>query len=163
MAAMPDLVIRAVTPRDLEDITALAGSRDRAIVRLRAAERGAESTAVAVSEAQPVGVVSVRWRTGCDPPHPWLYGLHVAARVRRRGVGRGLVRYAEAECGRRGADHLSLDVDVDDAEAITFYEALGYAVVRRHQHRWRSLDPQSGAVTAEGTAPTFIMRRALGG
>lgn len=116
---------------------------------------------VGVLSGSIVGAESIRWADGCDPPNPWLYGLHVDAGVQRQGVGRTLVRAAE-ECGRRhGADHMSLDVDIDDAAAIAFYEVLGYAVVRRHQHRWQSLDPCTGKVINEGTAPTLIMRRPL--
>jgi hypothetical protein len=56
-----------------------------------------------------------------------------------------------------GADHMSLDVDEDDARAITF-EALGNTVVRHHRHHWRSLDPAHRAVINEGTAPTLRAR-----
>ncbi len=94
-------------------------------------------------------------------PNPWLYGLHVAIEVQRQGIGRTLVRTAEELGRRRGADQMSLDVDVDDAIAVTFYGALGYTVVRHHQYRWRSLDPVTAAVIDEGTAATLIMRRPL--
>ncbi|MCW3819177.1 GNAT family N-acetyltransferase [Micromonospora sp. DR5-3] len=130
-------------------------------MRLKAAEHGEEGMLVAVLASRIVGAESIRWSQGCDPPNPWLYGLQVAAEFRGQGIGRSLVRAAE-ELGRRhGADHMSLDVDVDDARAIAFYEALGYTVVRHHQHHWRSLDPRTGAVINEGTAPTLIMRRLL--
>ena len=139
----------------------MAGSRNRSLVRMHAAERGDESMFVALVASGLVGIVSVRWRDGCDAPHPWLYGLYVAAEARRQGVGRALVRKAEAASERRGADHISLDVDVDDTAARSFYETLGYTVVRRHEHRWRSADPETGAVTNEGTTPTLILRRRL--
>jgi ribosomal protein S18 acetylase RimI-like enzyme len=143
---------------DLDSVSPLAGSRDRAEVRLRAAEDGEETMLVAVLASGIVGAASIRWSQGCDPPNPCLYGLHVAAETRGRGIGRALVRAAEELGRQRGADHMSLDVDVDDARAISFYEALGYTVIRHHHHRWRSLDPRTGAVINEGTAPTVIMR-----
>jgi hypothetical protein len=68
---------------------------------------------------------------------------------------------AEESGRRRDADHLSLDVDVEDSRALTFYGSLGYTVVRPHQHRWQSLDPDTGAVLDEGTAATLIMRHQL--
>jgi len=161
MMPAPGLVIRSVTPADGADVGALVGSPDRAEVRLQAAVRGVEDMLVAAVSSRIVGAASIRWSGGCDPPNPWLYGLHVAAEVRRHGVGRALMAAAEELARRRGADHLSLDVDVDEAGAIAFYTALGYSVVRPHRQRWRSHDPPNGAVTREGTAPTLILRRSL--
>jgi len=155
------LVIRSAAASDLDEVTPLAGSRDRARVRLQAAEHGEESMLVAVVAGNVVGVESVRWRNGCDPPHPWVYGLAVVTQARRRGIGRALVEAAEGMSVARGAGHVSLDVDADDAGAMSFYESLGYRVVRSHEHHWRSIDPDTGGVTAEGIAPTWIMRRTL--
>jgi ribosomal protein S18 acetylase RimI-like enzyme len=161
MTGVPGLVIRPVTRADGAGVGALTGSPDRAEVRLQAAERGDEDMLVAAVPSRIVGAVSIRWSDGCDPPNPWLYGLHVAADARRRGVGRALMTAAEELARRQGAAHLSLDVDVGEAGAMAFYTALGYAAVRPHRHRWRSLDPRTGAVIREGTASTLILRRAL--
>jgi ribosomal protein S18 acetylase RimI-like enzyme len=146
---------------DLEGVTPLAGSRLRAEARLRAAESGDDSMLVAVLSGDIAGAVSVRWTAGCDPPHPWLYGLHVAPRIRRQGAGRALMRAAEDIARQRGADRMTLDVDIGDTRALAFYEVLGYQVVRPHQHHWRSLDPRTSAVLDEGTAPTLILRAPL--
>ncbi|WBB94590.1 GNAT family N-acetyltransferase [Verrucosispora sp. WMMC514] len=156
-------MIRAALGTDLNGLGELARSRDRAEVRLQAARRGAEEMLVAMAAGRVVGVVSVRWRDGCDPPNPWLYGLAVVASARRRGIGRALVEAGEAAGAARGADAMSLDVDVDDEAAVSFYARLGYVIVRPHRHRWRAIDPGTGAVTAEGTASTWIMRRRLRG
>jgi ribosomal protein S18 acetylase RimI-like enzyme len=154
-------VIRPAAPGDLDRIAGMAGSADRAEIRLRAAEHGDETMLVAVIDAEVVGVTSVRWSDGCDPPHPWLYGLHVAAGHRRRGIGRALTAAGEDAARERGAAYLSLDVDRADDRALSFYRGLGYRRVREHEHRWRSVDPHTGTVTATGTADTWIMRRAL--
>lgn len=158
---MDDLLIRSAQRSDLDSLGELAGSKDRAEVRIQAAERGAEDMLVAVVADNVVGAVSIRWQDGCDAPNPWLYGLAVVASARRRGIGRALVEAAAATCAARGADAASLDVDVDDESAIAFYKRLGYVIVRRHEHRWRAIDPRTGAVTGEGTALTWIMRHRL--
>lgn len=156
-----DVLVRRVEPDDLAGVVALAGSRQRAESRLGAAARDDEAMFVAVRSGRVLGVVSIRWAGGCDPPHPWMYGLHVADDARRQGLGRTLVRTAEALARHRGADHMALDVDDDEAGAIAFYERLGYAVVGPHRHHWRSVDVRTGTVTAEGVSPTFVMRGAL--
>jgi GNAT superfamily N-acetyltransferase len=155
------VLIRPAAPSDLDGVGEVVGSADRVAVRLQAAERGDDGMLVAEVSSRIVGVASVRWSNPCDAPNPWLYGLHDAAEARRRGIGRALVEAAEELGRRRGAEHMSLDVDVDDAAAIAFYETLGYAVVRRHRHRWRSVDPRTGRIVEEGTAPILIMRRRL--
>ncbi|MEV2238356.1 GNAT family N-acetyltransferase [Micromonospora sp. NPDC049891] len=161
MSPLDDVMIRAAQHVDLDHLGELAGSGDRAEVRVRAAGRGEEEMLVAVAADHVVGVVSVRWRDGCDPPHPWLYGLAVVASARRRGIGRALVQAGEAAGAARGAEAMSLDVDVDDEAAVSFYARLGYVIVRPHQHHWRAIDPRTGAVTGDGTVATWIMRRQL--
>ena len=151
-------VVRPAAASDLRAVTPLAGSADRAAARLQAAAGGHDGMLVASGPGGVVGAVSVRWTGGCRPPHPWLYGLHVAAANRREGIGRALVRAAEELARRRGADRMTLDVDVDDTAAIRFYEALGYAAVEPHLHHWRAVDPRTGETTGEGTAPTVIMQ-----
>src|SRR2546423_10225277 len=112
---MDGLLIRAVRNLDVDSVGELAGSRDRAEVRLRAAERGEEDMLVSVAEGEVVGVVSIRWQAACDPPHPSLYGLAVAALARRRRIGRALVDACEGTSLARGAEAVSLDVDADNA------------------------------------------------
>lgn len=158
---MNDVSVRAVRRSDLDSLGGLAGSDDRAEVRVRAAEQGDEEMLVAVTANHVVGVVSVRWHDGCDAPNPWLYGLAVVDSARRRGIGRALVEAVEAAAAVRGADAVSLDVDVADDGATTFYRRLGYVTVRPHEHHWRAVDPRTGEVTGEGTAPTWIMCRRL--
>jgi ribosomal protein S18 acetylase RimI-like enzyme len=158
---MTEFELRPAGTADLEGITVLAGSRERAEVRLMAAERGDESTTVAEVDGRIVGVVSVRWDEGCDPPNPWLYGLQVAEEHRRLGLGRALIGAVEDAATQRGADQVSLDVDLDDDAVTHFYEDLGYVVLGPHLHHWRTLDPHTGAMLDEGTSPTLIMRRAL--
>jgi diamine N-acetyltransferase len=52
--------------------------------------------------------------------------LAVAARAHRSGHGRALMAAAEAQARTWGAVALTLDVQAFNAEAIAFYDALGY-------------------------------------
>ena len=61
--------------------------------------------------------------------------LGVAARARRRGVGRMLMAAAEAWLRERGARDLELTVYEVNADAIAFYESLGYRLLSRRMAR----------------------------
>ncbi|MGE3302576.1 MAG: ribosomal protein S18-alanine N-acetyltransferase [Hyphomonadaceae bacterium] len=63
--------------------------------------------------------------------------LAVTPEARRRGYGRGLVRAAMAEAGRRGARALFLEVAADNAPALALYGVLGFrpAGLRRNYYR----------------------------
>lgn len=152
-----------VRPGRADDLPALArfaGSGDRALWRVEEARDGRETLLVAEDATGPVGTVSVRWDNDCDPPHPWLYGLHVDADHRGRGAGERLVHAAEDAARARGASALSLDADRDDP-VVGWYERRGYRRVRAHEHRWTTVDPRTHRVTASGTAATWILRRPL--
>lgn len=55
----------------------------------------------------------------------------------------------------------SLDVERANGEARRIYERLGYVIIRQHEHRWRSIDPVSGAILASGTSDMWTMRKEL--
>ena len=149
------------TSDDLPGITTVIPHPDRALLRLRLAENGSEDLLVARLADLIVGVVSIRWSGGCDPPNPWIYGAEVDERYRNRGVGSALWRAAEERCIARGATAASLDVDVSNVDAHRFYDRLGYRVVRRHEHRWTDIDPRTGQLRATGESDTWLFRKPL--
>lgn len=63
-----------------------------------------------------------------------ITSLAVASDIRGRGVGRRLVSYALQRLSRR-VETVELQVAADDAEAIRFYEGMGFRRVRR-LHRY---------------------------
>jgi ribosomal protein S18 acetylase RimI-like enzyme len=157
----PGLVLRPAARADLPALVPLSASAGRAEWRLRAAADGTEDLVVAERDGQVLGAVSVRWDGACDPPHPWLYALHVRPDARGRGIGARLVRAVETLASRRDVAAVSLDVDRDRDRVIGFYERLGYRRVAAHEHHWRALDPTTGRVADQGVADTWIMRRDL--
>ena len=63
----------------------------------------------------------------------------VAPDDRRRGLGRALLRSAFAEAQRRGVARLLAAVPADNAEALGFFRAVGFADLDRGVPGFRQL------------------------
>jgi ribosomal protein S18 acetylase RimI-like enzyme len=63
---------------------------------------------------------------GHDGHRGWVYYLAVKQTKRRGGLGRRMMQEAEAWLRERGVAKLQLMVRHDNAEALGFYERLGY-------------------------------------
>lgn len=84
---------------------------------------GATSTIFVAREDRAIaGSVMV----GHDGHRGWVYYLAVAPDARRAGIGRALMRTAEAWLRDRGAPKLQLMVRDGNEEALAFYHALGF-------------------------------------
>lgn len=153
--------IRAAADDDLSALGASGIGADRLRRRLQLAKSGEETFLVAELAGHAVGMLSVRWSGGCDGDRPWFYGGEVLPPWRNRGIGTLLWDEAERIARRRGAAQVSLDVERANGAARRLYERLGYVIIKQHEHRWRSIDPVSGAVLSSGTSDTWIMRKEL--
>ena len=65
---------------------------------------------------------------GYDGHRGWIYYLAVAPAFRRQGIGRLLMRAAEARLLADGCPKVNLQIRTSNADAAAFYEALGYAL-----------------------------------
>lgn len=82
--------------------------------------------------AEQQGCVVGTARAGYDGHRGWLHRVAVEPGLRRRGVGRALVREAERRLAERyGCPKLNLQIRGDDPEPQGFYERLGYATEPR--------------------------------
>jgi GNAT superfamily N-acetyltransferase len=63
------------------------------------------------------------------------FGIH--ADRRRQGIGRGLLEYAQSWAKHQGATRLQLTVWEFNADAVAFYESLGYETYSRNL--WKTL------------------------
>jgi ribosomal protein S18 acetylase RimI-like enzyme len=153
--------VRDVVQTDHDDLVRIFSDGDRVAVRLLKALSGEETMLVGVLKGVVRGMLSIRWRGGCDGESPWLYGGEVEEGHRGLGIGTALWAEAERRCRQRGAPAATLDVDVVNMAALRLYERLGYRVVGPHRHHWRSMDPATGALLAEGDSDTWAMRKTL--
>lgn len=79
---------------------------------------------VAVEGASLLGAVMV----GYDGHRGWLYRVAVSPSARRRGIGKRLVRAAEAELGALGCAKVNVQLHGHNEGAQAFWRALGYDV-----------------------------------
>uniref|UniRef100_A0A7S3BC36 N-acetyltransferase domain-containing protein n=1 Tax=Haptolina ericina TaxID=156174 RepID=A0A7S3BC36_9EUKA len=87
-----------------------------------------------------------------------MSNLAVCEGSRRRGVGQLLVSECEAEVMRWGGEELWLEVSLDNAKAISFYQRLGYCFVEETSGREVVRRPFNFEVT---TVPRGLMSKAL--
>ncbi|MGH7568243.1 MAG: ribosomal protein S18-alanine N-acetyltransferase [Gemmatimonadales bacterium] len=85
-----------------------------------------------------------------------ILNLGVAARARRQGVGRALVRAAIAALGTAGARAVYLEVRESNAAARRLYEGLGFSEVARRRAYYRRPTEDAvilkAAISADGGA-----------
>jgi ribosomal protein S18 acetylase RimI-like enzyme len=153
--------IRAAVPADLAALEALfeegdALHRERVPERFRAAERPARSSeyllgllgdathAILVADDESKDALGFVHLALCDSPALPIFvprrfvvvdTLVVAARARRRGIGRALMAAADTWARERGASELELTVYVANTEAEAFYRSLGYGAVNQRLAR----------------------------
>lgn len=89
-------------------------------------ERALDSPSSAVLAGLEDGRVVATAMVGHDGHRGWVYYLAVRAGARRSGLGRELMRACEGWLRECGIPKLNLMVRGDNAEAIGFYDALGY-------------------------------------
>lgn len=83
-------------------------------------------TVLALAHATPVGFAMMHF--GDQDGH--LNLLAVDPNWRRRGVGRGLLKWLEDSCRVAGITEIHLEVRADNQTALRFYNALGFTPAR---------------------------------
>lgn len=82
---------------------------------------------VAVDREKVVGMF------GLEPSSPGameLRRMYVDPDVRRRGIARGMLNFAEDECRKRNRPRMKLSTSELQREALSLYQASGYQLVR---------------------------------
>ena len=78
-------------------------------------------------EGELIGLVETEAR----PDHLCLVNVAVAAAHQRRGLGRRLIAWAEAEARAKGYDRIDLMTHARSGANIALYQRLGYSLTRR--------------------------------
>lgn len=82
---------------------------------------------VAVVQNRVVGTAIA----GYDGHRGWLYSVAVHPAQRKQGLGKALIKHAEAALSARGCMKINLQILAHNHAVAAFYESLGYAVEER--------------------------------
>jgi ribosomal protein S18 acetylase RimI-like enzyme len=131
---MPDFAIRIFEPHDEPlvvrlwqdcNLTIPANDPHRDIALKLA--RQPELFFVATIQDRVVGTVMV----GYDGHRGWINYLAVAPNERRKGIGRELMRHAEASLRKLHCPKMNLQVRAGNQSVVAFYKAIGFDVEER--------------------------------
>jgi ribosomal protein S18 acetylase RimI-like enzyme len=75
-----------------------------------------------------VGLYWLQIRTRLAGPEGFILDVQVRPEQRRKGYGRAIMQAGEAECRRRGATAIGLNVFASNTGARALYDQLGYEV-----------------------------------
>ena len=114
---------------------------DKVPAWIAASLAGERPTWVAEIAGEPVGMVSLEL---VDPDPEVADGkdvaavtsLSVLASAARRGIGRALTVFAEAEARARGVRMLTLNTRLTNTAAVGLYQGLGYRRWKQEERPW---------------------------
>jgi GNAT superfamily N-acetyltransferase len=136
-----EIVVRPMRPSDLEGVRALFEQLGYSSTVVQLAQRYDQLTQdpdfqllVAEDEhGEVVGTVSVHGHHTLESPSlAEVDGLVVDKRRRRSGIGRALMRAAEAWAVRQGYNELFLRTNITRADTHRFYRGIGYDSPKTH-------------------------------
>ncbi|WP_250033291.1 GNAT family N-acetyltransferase [Paractinoplanes maris] len=146
--------IRAANRDDLESLIGALGPDHHEFFagRYPLQEKGLGEILLAFEDDGPVGGVFLSWDLATEPEirrHlagvPMIFHLHVAPARRHHGVGRALLRQAEANLRARGHEQVLLGVDKSNRVARDLYLWLGYVQPAEPDLRDLRATPEPGA------------------
>ncbi len=132
--ADPPLAVRPARAGDGDAVIALWRSAGLVVpwndpVRDIAFCRAAPTAELFVGESG--GTVVATTMAGHDGHRGWLYYVAVAAGYRGRGIGRRIVRHAEAWLGARGVPKVQIMIRDGNRAVEAFYRKIGYEIEPR--------------------------------
>lgn len=85
--------------------------------------------AVAERDGDVVGTVQLSYIPGLSHRGSWrgqIENVRIAAALRGQGAGKAMIEWAIEQCRTRGCGMVQLTADKSRADAIRFYESLGF-------------------------------------
>ena len=99
---------------------------------------------VAQQQNRVVGVLQLTLIPGMTYEGGWraqIEGVRVAVELRGEGVGRALIEHAVAQAREAGCRLVQLTTDKRRAEAVGFYESLGFRATHEGMKLWLAKAP----------------------
>ena len=126
--------VRPCEERDLEHFGAFGSDQHVEYCRDEFAQSSVAILVAVSGDDVPVGKIHVHFehREGAV----WLEAAAVAIPLRGQGIGKTLVRAAEALAAERGYRTVELGVEDSNPKARRLYERLGYRSVARNDFRY---------------------------
>jgi ribosomal-protein-alanine acetyltransferase len=154
LTALPDIAWRPMREADVEAVATIeAGVHVAAWTAGNFRDALAAGYGATVGEAN--GSIVAYGVLMFAPGEAQLLGLTVIGALRRRGIGRALLRRFLADASARGADQCFLEVRASNAAAIGLYAAEGFVPVARRAGYYPVAQP--GAAREDA----LVLRRAL--
>ena len=137
------MTIRGITENDRPDWVRLRGElwpgslsdHEAETLQYFRARLDAPVVFVADLDGRLVGFLELDYRKyapGCtSSPVPFIEGWYVDPAMRGRGIGRDLIRAAEAHARASGHHEIASDVEIENADGIVAHRAVGYEEVER--------------------------------
>jgi ribosomal protein S18 acetylase RimI-like enzyme len=144
-----DVVIRRCREDDLAKLEWFgAFAQDRLIFHevFAQQQRGHVEMLVADVRGFPVGQAWLDFRRTADRDCPLIWALRVIEPLHRAGIGRRLVAQLEALAQARGERRLELAVEKHNAEALAFYQRLGWKGLGDRKWQFSSTTPEGGTI-----------------
>jgi ribosomal protein S18 acetylase RimI-like enzyme len=160
------LLIRDVTPADLDALTALRPPRALHAERVATSPDEGKSYLLAQLAGRAVGfgVIYFRGDPMWDRPDqvPLIMDLYVAPEHRRHGIGRRIAAALEEAARARGFGCVYLQVQPErDPHLVRLYERLGYQRLAERPHKDIYAEIDAAGRVHEGEALILDMRKWL--
>ena len=163
---MEGVLIRDVTPGDLDALTALRPPRALHEERIAPADDDHKRYVMAIVDNAPVGFGVIYFRG--DPMWkrpdqvPLMMDLWVAPSHRRRGIGRRIAEVLEQSARERGFSCVYLQVQSErNPEAVQMYERMGYQKLQQEPHKNFYAEVDEQGEVREGQEMILDMRKWL--
>jgi ribosomal protein S18 acetylase RimI-like enzyme len=118
------------------------------------------------NEKRLVGQVFVLLKSSGDPSvadgrrRAFIHSFRVRPTMRNRGLGKALMEHAENDLISRGFRWATLNVALDNPDALRFYERMQYQRVGQEEGLWSYMDHMGRL--REVHEPSWSMRKKLG-